>query len=103
MTFQASDGKGQQFLDLVDSNLNAIEPSYTKRNPWLQSFSHSNLLYACATRAITNHVPIGEYWLRFFPKEEFKCPCGSFPIELRRYILYNCMRFSGPFCHVLGD
>ena len=30
MTFQVSDGKEQQFLDLVDSNFNIIEPSYTK-------------------------------------------------------------------------
>jgi len=33
MTFQASDGKGRQFLDLVDSSFNAIEPSYTKGGP----------------------------------------------------------------------
>ena len=41
MTFQASDG---QFLNLVDSNSNIIEPSYTKGGLWLQSFSYSNLL-----------------------------------------------------------
>jgi len=33
MTFQASDGKGRQFLDLVDNNLNIIEPAYTKGGP----------------------------------------------------------------------
>ena len=61
MTFQASDRKGRQFLDLVDDNLNAIEPSYTKGGPWLQAFGHSNSLCACATRAITNYAPIGKY------------------------------------------
>jgi len=30
MTFQASDGKGKQFYDLVDNNLEIIKPSYTK-------------------------------------------------------------------------
>jgi len=30
MTFQASDLKGNQFLDLLDNNNNIIEPSYTK-------------------------------------------------------------------------
>ena len=50
MTFQASDGKGKYFLDLVDDNLNSIEPAYTKGGPWLQFFSHSNLLCAHATR-----------------------------------------------------
>ena len=95
MTFQALDGKGRHFLDLVDNNLKDIEPSYTKGGPWLQIFGHSNLLYACATRAITNHAPIGEYRLRFFPNEEFKCLYGNYPIESRRHILYECTRFNG--------
>ena len=38
MTFQASDGKNRQFLDLLDNNSNNIEPSYIKRGPWLQAF-----------------------------------------------------------------
>ena len=63
MTFQASDEKGKQFYDLVDDNLEIIELSYTKESSWLQSFGHSNLLCVRATRAITNHVPIGEYCL----------------------------------------
>ena len=94
MTFQASNGKGRQFLDLVDDNLNIIEPAYTKGGPWLQVFGHSNLLCACATRAITNHAPIGEYYLRFFPNEDFKCPCGNYPIESRKHILHEYMRFN---------
>ena len=61
MMFQALDGKGRYFLDLVDYNLNTIEPVYTKGEPWLQVFSHSNSLCAHAMRAITNHAPIGEY------------------------------------------
>ena len=81
MTFQASDGKECQFLDLVDSNFNAIESSYTKGGLWLQLFGHSNSLCARATRAITNYALIGEYQLRFFIKKEFKCPCGNFLIE----------------------
>jgi len=36
MTFQALDGKGKQFYDLIDNNLEIIEPSYTKGGPWLQ-------------------------------------------------------------------
>ena len=44
MTFQALDGKGNHFLDLLDVNFNVIEPSYTKGGPWLQWFGHSNLL-----------------------------------------------------------
>ena len=61
MTFQASDEKRKQFLDLLDNDFNTIELAYTKGGPWLQDFNHSNLLCAHATRAITNHAPIGEY------------------------------------------
>ena len=61
MTFQASDGKGRHFLELVDNNLKDIKPSYIKDGLWLQLFGHSNTLCACAMRAITNHAPIGEY------------------------------------------
>ena len=57
--------------------------------------SHSNLLCTRATRAITNHAPIGEYRLRFFPREEFKCLCSQYPIESRQYILHKCGRFNG--------
>ena len=76
MTFQASNHKGNQFLDLLDDDNNIIEPSYVKGGLWLKTIGHSNSLCTCATRAITNHAPIGEYRLRFFPREEFKCPCG---------------------------
>jgi len=47
-----------------------------------------------ATRAIVNHAPIGEYRLRFFPKEEFSCPCGLYPIESRWHLLHECKRFN---------
>jgi len=94
MIFQASDGKGRQFLDLLDDNFNVIEPSYTKGGPWLQSFGYSNLLCMCATRAITNYTLIGEYRLRFFLNEEFKCLCRVYLIKLRRHILHECRRFN---------
>ena len=95
MTFQASDGKGKHFLDLLDDDFNTIKPSYTKDSPWLQVFGHSNLLYARTMRAITNHAPIGEYWLRFFPNKDFMCPCNDYPIKSRRHILHKCRRFNG--------
>ena len=95
MTFQASNLKGSQFLDLVDDDNNPIEPTYAKGGLWLKSFGHSNLLCARATRAITSHAPIGEYRLRFFPREEFKCPCGFYPVESRCLILHESGRFNG--------
>jgi len=90
MTFQASDGKGKQFLNLLDDNFNTIKLAYTRGGPWMQIFSHSTLLCAHVTRAITNYTPIGEYRLRFFPNENINCPCGNYPIELRGHILHKC-------------
>jgi len=94
MTFQALDGKGRQFLDLLNNNFNVIKPSYAKGGSWLQSFGHSNSLCAYAMRAITNHALVGEYKLIFFPNEEFKCLCGVYFIESRRYILHKYRRFN---------
>ena len=95
MMFQASNLKGNQFLDLLNDDNNTIEPFYVKGESQLKMFSHSNSLCARATRAIMNHAPIGEYRLRFFSREEFKCPCSLYPIESRCYILYECGRFNG--------
>ena len=80
MSFQALDLKGKNFLELLDDDFNPLEPSTIKGSPWLQHFSHSNSLYA---RAIINHAPISEYRLKFFPREEFLCPCGLYPVESR--------------------
>ena len=61
MTFQASDLKSRNFLELVDSNNNILELTYSKEGIWLQFIGHSNTLCTRATRAITNHAPISEY------------------------------------------
>ena len=61
MTFQASDLKSRHFLELVNSNNNILEPSYSKDSTWLKYFGHSNTLCTRALRVITNHAPIGEY------------------------------------------
>jgi len=92
--FQVSDLKGNQFLDLVDRDNNLLELLHIKGSLWLQNFSHSNSLCVRATRAITNHAPIGEYRLRFFPNKEFKCLYDQYPIKSRQYILYECKRFN---------
>ena len=94
MTFQASDGKGNNFLDLLDNDYNPIVPSYIKGGLWLQAFGHSNLLCIRTTRAITNNAPIGEYQLRFLLNADFSCLCNNYPIELRRHILHKCTRFN---------
>jgi len=94
MIFQASEMKGKSFLNLTDGDDKTIEPTYIKGGSWLKYFGHSNSLYARASRAITNHAPIGEYRLRFFPREDFSCLCRLYLIELRRHILHECRRFN---------
>ena len=94
MTFQASNEKGHHFLDLLDDNNKPLESTYSKDGMWLKYFGHSNSLCARATRAIVNHTPIGEYHLRFFLKEYFKCLCGEYPIEMRWHILFDCKRYN---------
>jgi len=83
MTFQASDLKGNQLLNLVDSNNKPLELLHIKDSLWLQNFSYSNSLCTRATRAIINYAPTDEYRLRFFPNKEFSCPYGQYPIESR--------------------
>ena len=58
-------------LWIWESNHNTIKPLYSKRGSWLKFFEHSNLLCVRALRSIISHAPIEEYWLRFFPQEEF--------------------------------
>ena len=94
MIFQASDSRGRNFLDLLSNDLIPIEPSCSKDSPWLSQFGYSNLLCAQASRAITNHSPIGEYQLRFFPMENFAYLYRLYPIKTRQYILYECKRFN---------
>ena len=94
MTFQASDARGKQFLNLFDDDLHPIEPSYTKEDLQIKYFGHSNSLYVRVIKAIINHAPIGEYHLYFFSNKDFSCPCGDYPIELRHHILHNCRRFN---------
>ena len=77
-----------------DSDSQSLVPSNIKGGLWLQHFSHSNSLCTRATRAIINHAPIGEYRLRFFPKENFSCPCSLYSIESQQHILYDCSRFN---------
>ena len=95
MTFQASDLKGNQFLDLLNDDNNIIELSYIKEGSWLKTFGHLNSLCVRTTRAIMNHASIGKYRLRFFSREEFKCPCSLYLIESRCHILHECGRFKG--------
>ena len=94
MTSKSLDLKRRNFLHLLNNNLSEIKPSYTKGGPWLEHIGFSNLLCAWATQAITNHVPIGEYCLKFFSREEFKCLCRLYPIESKNHILYECRWFK---------
>ena len=94
MYFQASDYRGKNFLDLNDNDDKPIQPSYSKGGAWLKHFSLSNSLCTRVTRLITNHAPIGEYRIGFFPNEPSSCPCGQASLETRDHILHNCERYQ---------
>jgi len=94
MMFQASEFKGRNFLELDDDSYNPICPTYSKGRVWMKLCSTSNSLCACIARMITNHALIGEYRLRFFPKESIACLCSEYPIEMRRHILFECSRYN---------
>jgi len=94
MMFQASNYKGRNFLSLNDDKGEHIHPTYSKGGAWLKHYSLSNSLCVCLTRVITNHSPIGEYRLMFFPKEFIACPYSNYPIETRRHILLNCLCYT---------
>ena len=40
MTFQTSDLRANQFLELLDNELCLIVPSYIKEGPWIRHFGH---------------------------------------------------------------
>ena len=40
MTFQTSDLRANQFLELLDDELRLIVPSYIKEGPWIRHFGH---------------------------------------------------------------
>ena len=92
--FQVSDYKRNHFLKLLDNNYLSRKPTYTKDGSWFKLLSYFDLLYARATRAITNHILIEKYHLRFFPKEKFNYLYRIYPIESRCYILHECKRYN---------
>ena len=87
MSFQVSDFKDKLFLDLLDFNF--IESLYIRGSPQIKHFGYLNSLCARAMRAITNYTPISEYCLRFFPRKDFSCLCGKYPIESRCHVFYE--------------
>jgi len=68
MTFQASNFKGNHFLNLLDDDHLSITPTYMNSSSWLMLIGYSNSLYIRVIRVIINYTLIGEYQLRFFPK-----------------------------------
>ena len=94
MIFQISNLKENYFLNLLDDDYLPIKPTYMKSDLWLKLIDYSNSLYTRVIRAITNHMLIEEYQLRFFPKENFNCLYESYPIESKYHILHECRKYN---------
>ena len=61
MTFQVSEYKRRNFLDLNNDNNQPIYLMYFKNSAWLKYIGHLNLIYIYITRLIMNHTSIDEY------------------------------------------
>jgi len=88
MTFQVLDNRENHFLKLLDNDYLSIKHMYTKDGSWLSQISHSNSLCTKVTKAITNHIPIGEYCLRFFLKMNFEYLYRLYIIKSRQHMLW---------------
>ena len=100
MYFQALEYKGNHFLDLLDNNYLPIKPTYTKDSAWLKLLGHLNSLCVCVTRAIINHISKDKYHLKFFPRKNFNCPYGTYPIKSRHHILHEYRKYNN-YCYNL--
>ena len=92
--FQASDKKGNHFLELRDDNNHALILIYANGGTWLKHIGKNNFLCARLTRLITNHTPIGEYYQYFFLDKNSLCPCNIHTIESR-----TVTNFIWPYLH----
>ena len=79
---------GSRFLRLKDEQGRPLHPASKKGGPWLFRFGEDPSLMSRATRAITGHAPIGEYYARFNIPESHRCACGCF--GSRDHILNSC-------------
>jgi len=61
MSFQVLDDNRQNFLELLDDDLELVILLIFNGRPWLKYFGCSKLLCTRATKAIVNHTPIGKY------------------------------------------
>ncbi|KAF8642231.1 hypothetical protein AX14_009757, partial [Amanita brunnescens Koide BX004] len=53
---------------------------------------------SCISYVMTNHAPMGEYRLRFFPDQPAHCPhCGKETLLSRRHVLCECPRYVAKF------
>lgn len=78
--------KGKNFLDLNNNDNIPIWLTYLKKDTWLKHIRHSNSLYTCVIRVITNHALISEYYLRFFAKNHLLVYMKT--IQLNQEIIY---------------
>ncbi|KAF7785141.1 hypothetical protein Agabi119p4_1306 [Agaricus bisporus var. burnettii] len=91
--------KGNSWYEITDKEGNEVLPSHLQGGPWFQTYqgvkaADNSPLFARLMRVMCNHVPIGEYRVRFFPNEPYKlCQCDLKSPETRQHILMVCHLF----------
>jgi hypothetical protein len=96
--------RGSNFLHLWGKEGKIHRPSSHKGGKWLQAFGSDVQLCACASRAILNHAPIGEYRQQFHMGDRnYRCLCRTntplrdmHVLETRHHLLTNCKHVSYP-------
>ncbi|XP_006456662.1 hypothetical protein AGABI2DRAFT_122547 [Agaricus bisporus var. bisporus H97] len=88
--------KGNSWYEITNNEGNEILPSHLQGGPWFQTYqgvkaANNSPLFACLMQVMCNHAPIGEYRVRFFPKEPYKlCQCDLKSPEMRQHLLMVC-------------
>ncbi|XP_006463082.1 hypothetical protein AGABI2DRAFT_119905 [Agaricus bisporus var. bisporus H97] len=101
--------KGNSWYEITDKEGNEVLPSHLQGGPWFQSYQGvkaANLspLFARLMRVMCNHAPIGEYRVRFFPKEPYKsCQCDLKSPETQQHLLMVCPLFVRRINHYDGE
>ncbi|EKM78177.1 hypothetical protein AGABI1DRAFT_93053 [Agaricus bisporus var. burnettii JB137-S8] len=91
--------KGNSWYEITDKEGNEVLPSHLQGGPWFQTYqgvkaANDSPLFARLMRVMCNHAPIGEYRVRFFPKEPYKaCQCDLKSPETRQHLLMVCSLF----------
>jgi hypothetical protein len=88
--------RGSSFLDFNGSNDKPLFPSYADGGTWLQHLDNT-CLCAWVCRAVLDHTPHGEFWMRFHIEGDLYCGyCWSGAIQSQQHLILRCSMLARP-------